>query len=231
MPKIISIEGNIGSGKSTFIKYLKKVFDEKDVVIVPEPVKEWEKICDKDGKSMLHHFYEDQNRNAFSFQMMAYISRLAYLKRAIDENPHAHLIVTERCLETDRNVFARMLYDEGKIREVDYQIYLRWFDEFHDKYMPSYYIYIRANAITCSKRIAIRSREGEEGIPIEYLEHCGNMHDLWLNGKKNVYICDGSMTTENGHPIWAKHIKHLLHANIQTNVQPPESLLRVNYII
>jgi len=228
---IISIEGNIGSGKSTFINYLKKVFDEKEVVIVPEPVKEWESICDKDGKSMLVHFYEDQMRNAFSFQMMAYISRLAYLKKAIRENPNAKLIITERCLETDRNVFAKMLYDEGKIREVDYQIYLRWFDEFHKDLIPSYYIYIRANAHVCTERIAIRSRDGESGIPYEYLEHCGNTHDTWLNTLTNVYVCDGSMTKEAGHPVWRKHVDNIIKKCTRVQDTPTDKLAKVNYII
>ena len=57
---------------------------------------------------------------------MAYISRLAILKKAVDENPGA-IIVTERSLYTDRYVFAKMLYDSGNIEEVDYLIYMKWF--------------------------------------------------------------------------------------------------------
>ena len=231
VPAIVSIEGNIGSGKSTFINYLSKLFDKKEVVIVPEPVKEWEGICDKDGKSMLVHFYEDQTRNAFSFQMMVYISRLACLKKAIKSNPWAKIIITERCLETDRNVFAKMLYHEGKIREVDYQIYCRWFDEFHKNLIPSYYIYIRASARICTERIAIRSRDGESGIPYEYLEKCGGNHDEWLSGLTNVYTCDGSMTTDIGHPIWTKHIQSIM-CNLNTTYCRPRKLSDiVNYII
>ena len=231
MPVIVSIEGNIGSGKSTFIKYLKNVFDEKEVVIVPEPVGEWEQICDKDGKSMLVHFYEDQERNSFSFQMMAYISRLVYLKRAIENNPDAKLIITERCLETDRNVFAKMLYAEDKIREVDYQIYCRWFDEFHKNLIPMYYLYIRANAHICTERIGIRSRDGESGIPYEYLEKCGKTHDDWLDKLNNVYICDGSMTKEVGHPIWVKHIQTILKKSDTERDVSENQLHTINYII
>ncbi len=67
-PTIISVEGNIGSGKSTFIKYLKWFFrNNKKVVIVDEPVKEWEKIKDKSGHSFLEKFYADTTKYAFSF--------------------------------------------------------------------------------------------------------------------------------------------------------------------
>ena len=231
MPVIVSIEGNIGSGKSTFINYLSKVFDEREVVIVPEPVGEWESICDKDGKSMLVNFYEDQTRNAFSFQMMVYISRLVCLKRAIENNPQAKLIVTERCLETDRNVFAKMLYREGKIRELDYQIYCRWFDEFHKNIVPSYYMYIRANAHICTERIIIRSRDGESGIPYEYLEKCGATHDEWLDKLNNVYTCDGSVSREVGYPIWVKHIQSIMCKLNTTDYKPKKLFDTVNYII
>jgi deoxyguanosine kinase len=229
MPMIISIEGNIGSGKSTFIKYLRNVFDEKDVVIVPEPLKEWESIKDRNGKTMLEHFYVDQDRNAFSFQMMAYISRLASLKKAVEMNPHAKLIITERCLETDRNVFAKMLHTDGKIRDIDYQIYEKWFDEFVGAYVPSYHIYIHASATICAERIHMRSRKGEKDISIGYLQECENAHDAWLIGRKNVITCDGSVTKEKGHPNWKTHIDRLLSLN--SVVQGPTLMNGLNYYI
>ena len=52
---IIYIEGNIGSGKSTFIDNLKKYIDEKGLyaLILQEPVKEWLKLKDSKGKNVL----------------------------------------------------------------------------------------------------------------------------------------------------------------------------------
>ena len=47
-----------------------------------------------------------QKNNAFPFQMMAYISRLSLLKNAIRENPDS-IIICERCLQTDKYVFAK----------------------------------------------------------------------------------------------------------------------------
>ena len=43
------------------------------------------------------------------------------------------VIITERCIETDRNVFAKMLYDDKKIKEIDYKIYLRCYKSFIKK--------------------------------------------------------------------------------------------------
>ena len=96
--RIVSIEGNIGSGKSTLLQHLKdSLKDREDIVFLKEPVDEWETIRDKEGKTMLQKFYADQDRYSFSFQMMAYISRLALLRDAIRENPNA-ILITERSL-------------------------------------------------------------------------------------------------------------------------------------
>ena len=126
---IISVEGNIGSGKSTLVDNLKHHLSNKEInyVFVQEPVDTWNTIMDKEGEPILTKFYRDQERYSFSFQMMAYISRLSILRKAVKENPDS-VIITERCVHTDRNVFAQMLYDDDKILETDYQIYLRWFD-------------------------------------------------------------------------------------------------------
>ena len=130
---IFSVEGNIGSGKSTLVNVLKDYFSqnetERTIVFLDEPVHEWESITDSNGESILSKFYANQTKYAFSFQMMAYISRIANLRRAIRENPGA-IIITERSVLTDKNVFAKMLYDDDKIEEVNYKIYLNWFDEF-----------------------------------------------------------------------------------------------------
>ena len=65
---IVSVEGNIGSGKSTFVENLRKRYSGKSLinevygvemnfVFVQEPVDSWMQIKDKDGKDMLSKFY------------------------------------------------------------------------------------------------------------------------------------------------------------------------------
>ena len=125
---IISIEGNIGSGKSTLLQYLKENIS-LNVVFLKEPVDEWEHIRDAEGTTMLQKFYENQEKYSFSFQMMAFISRLALLRETMRTNPGA-IIITERSLYTDKLVFAKMLFESGKMEDVNYQIYLKWFDTF-----------------------------------------------------------------------------------------------------
>ena len=189
---MISIEGNIGSGKSTLIRLLRKKYPE--IICVLEPVKEWAKIKDKEGENILTKFYRDQKKYSFSFQMMAYISRLASIKKVIENNKYK-IIVTERSVYTDKEVFAKMLYDDDKIEEINYQIYLQWFNEFIKDIPLNGIIYLRTSPEKSLERIIKRGREGEI-IPLEYLEKCYNYHEEWLKDKNKILILDGNLEFE-----------------------------------
>lgn len=188
---ILSIEGNIGSGKSTLIQNMKKIFN-YNTVFVDEPVDEWKSITDLQGDSILMNFYKDPERWSFPFQMMAYISRLSSLRKSVKDNP-GKIIITERCTHTDYNVFAKMLYDDEKITEIEYKIYMKWYNEFLTDIPIHKFIYVDAKPEKCFERVKKRNREGEENIPLEYLNLCGKYHENWLNGKKNIIRLDGNI--------------------------------------
>jgi len=195
MAKIISIDGNIGSGKSTLLHKLKEYIngdlEGKDrgnnkIIFLQEPVDQWLEIKDKNGKDVLTNFYENPIKYSFAFQMMAYISRLSLLKKCISENPDA-IIITERCLNTDRYVFAKMLYDDGKLDEIEYHIYLKWFNDFIDVIKIQKTVYLKTCPSICRERINKRKRDGEDNISIEYLTNCHKYHQdmvLHMYGKE-----------------------------------------------
>jgi len=187
MKYIFSIEGNIGSGKSTFLDLLKK--SNSSFIYLPEPVNTWNEIKDQSGVSILEKYYADSERYAFPFQMMAYITRLSIIRKAMKEAPENCIIVTERSIYTDREIFAKMLYDSGKIEDICYSIYLRWFDEFLE-FNLSGIIYVQTTPETCLNRVNLRNRKGES-IPLSYLSNCHDYHEKWLTGKNNLLIIDG----------------------------------------
>lgn len=191
---IISIEGNIGSGKSTLMSELRQAFAHlPHVVFLQEPVDDWNTIRDNDGRTMLEKFYGNQEKYSFSFQMMAYISRLATIREAIRKNPGC-VFISERCLHTDKYVFAKMLYDDNKIESVDYQIYNKWFDTFIDDFEVTNLVYIKATAEVCLERVATRGRDGEGGIPLAYLQACGDYHnDMMKKMDSDVHVLDGNV--------------------------------------
>ena len=189
--QIISIEGNIGSGKSTLISCLKTFYD-TNVYFLEEPVNDWVEIKDTDGKNIIEKFYENQETYSFSFQMMAYISRLSVLKKAIEycKLKNIKLIICERSLQTDKNVFCKMLHDSKKIEDVNFQIYNKWFDEFITEIPKIYYIYVKTKPDTALKRVKKRNRKGET-MDLSYLKMCSEYHDKWLNSI-NSFIIDGN---------------------------------------
>ncbi len=177
-PIIISIEGNIGSGKSTLLEKLKAAYAHDPTIgFIPEPIDVWSTIKDSSGKTILEKYYADQKKYAFSFQMMAYISRLSILRNALKSN--YRVIIIERSIYTDAAVFAKMLFDDKKIEEIEYNIYLRWFDEFIGDLPPIRFVYVRADPQIALERVVKRARVGEE-IPLEYLINCHKYHEDWL---------------------------------------------------
>ena len=196
MTRIISVEGNIGSGKSTFVAMLKEHFAKKksdiSICFLQEPVDMWNEIKDENGITMIECFYSNPEKYSFAFQMMAYISRLSMLKAELKKG--YDIIFTERCLLTDRNVFCKMLYDDCKINNIEYQIYNKWFDEFISEFPEIEYIYIQTLPEISDRRIKLRARKGET-IPLEYLKKCHEYHEEWLHSKKKIII-DGNLSNE-----------------------------------
>ena len=214
---ILSIEGNIGSGKTTLMTNLREEYkNNPHVIFLKEPVDEWATIQDANGKTILEKFYENQEAYSFPFQMMAYISRLNVLRQALKglDPDIKYTIITERSLNTDRYVFAKMLYETGKMEDVCYQIYLNWFDTFSQEFPVHKVVYVKTSPEICHGRISKRAREGEDCIPLEYLQSCDKYHEDMLDNNQSQQeklILDGNLDIyENANQIedWLYQIYH-----------------------
>lgn len=210
MAKIITVDGNIGSGKSTFIEILKQHYKNNTRVgFVNEPVELWSLIKDSSGKNIIEHFYEDQEKWAFCFQMTAYISRLEELKKKLLND--YDFIFCERSIFTDKNVFAKLLYQDYKINDIEYKIYNMWFDSFSKDFTDPIKIYIKTTPEICYERILKRSRSGEQNICKEYLTRCHDAHDEWLENSNIIF--DGNIDNEKNdiYKTWLKKINEYLN--------------------
>ena len=132
---------------------------------------------DSNNVTILEKYYENTEKYAFAFQMMAYISRLSLFRKALQNN--YDIIITERSIYTDCNVFAQMLYDDNKLEEIEFIIYKKWFDEFIEDMPEINYIYVKTDPNIAHQRVLKRSRQGET-IPLAYLEKCHTYHENWL---------------------------------------------------
>ena len=186
---IVAIEGNIGVGKSTFTRILKETFENS--TIVSEPVDMWLNIKNEEGENILGLFYKDTNRWAYTFQNLAYITRMMKIEDAIRTSDG--IVFLDRSLGTDRNVFEKMLHDDGILDKIEHEMYNLWYD-FYAKYVNNnfneIYIYLKCKPETAYERIKKRGREEEKNISFEYLEKLHKYHEEWLTNLDNVVIID-----------------------------------------
>jgi deoxyadenosine/deoxycytidine kinase len=185
---IISLEGNIGAGKSTLTKILLNELSEINIDFIDEPVSDWLNIMDKNDKNLLEYFYQDKKRWAYTFQSVAYITRLKNIL-----NSTSSTIISDRSLECDYKTFAKMLRDDGYIDDIEWEAYNHWkslYSDFLGKNIKRYYIYLKCRPDVAISRISKRNREEEKIISIDYINKLHDYHESWLNSKENVFIFD-----------------------------------------
>jgi deoxyadenosine/deoxycytidine kinase len=181
-PILISLDGNIGAGKSTLLEALKTQVPE--ITVVQEPVADWVTLKNQSGQNLLELFYQDTSRWCYTFQNCALLTRLLDTERILREWKPADgklpVVITERSVMTDRYVFAEMLHREGKMDDLEWALYLKWFDHYAANLPVRGIIHLTTSAKTSKDRIATRGRSGEEKIPMEYLESLHDQHDRWI---------------------------------------------------
>ena len=102
--------------------------------------------------------------------MMAYITRIHQLKEILKKESNT-IIICERSVFTDKEIFAKMLHDDEKIEDIEYNIYCKWFYEFvKDIPVAGFLREVKTNPEKCEKRVIHRNRKGES-IPLTYLEN------------------------------------------------------------
>ena len=200
------IEGNIGTGKTTFINlltsYLSRFHDiNHDAQVTLEPVDEWMETEDSDGQNILQKFYGDQEKWSFAFQMNSFISRVKKIQDDYFSPSYLDmkkLLFVERSIYTDRHCFAKLCWENGKMTKLEYDIYCKWNDWLSQQFnvMPDVYIYLRCEPTINDKRVKERARNSEENIPIEYLKALHDKHDDWMRFEKDhgvpVYVIDAT---------------------------------------
>src|SRR6056300_1060203 len=146
-----------------------------------------------DGQTILQKFYAEPSKYAFQFQVMALTTRLSLIRDTIRNNPNCDMLICERSVDADKEIFAKMLHSDGLITDLDYKIYCLMANEHAKDFNVAGHIYINADADVCFKRVHKRSRDGEAGIELSYLEKCKKYHDEWL-GKYESWDCDNNTT-------------------------------------
>lgn len=177
------LEGNIGVGKSTFLKLIAKLCPEIDVI--QEPKEAWSGATH--GKSLLSNFYNDPSRWAYTMETLTMKSRVNdHLREQANNNPNR---IMERSVYSGHYCFAKNGADQGFLSELEWKLYSQWVDFLVKGQckIPRGFVYLKAEPDICLTRIYKRNRLGEENIPLNYLQQIHNLHDKFLLEKEDLF--------------------------------------------
>lgn len=161
MPVKISIEGNIGSGKSSVIS---RLCQDIRVPVFLEPVDEW--------KDWLTLFYQNPGRWGMSFNINVLLSFNKWKNNDF-------FSIYERSPISNRYIFSQLQFDQGRMNNLEKTM----FEQLYDKlaWTPDVIIYIRADPHVSMERMKKRARACENEVPIEYLTAVHEKYEDILN--------------------------------------------------
>ncbi|MBH1989104.1 MAG: deoxynucleoside kinase [Myxococcaceae bacterium] len=189
------VEGNIGVGKSTFLRLVEKMLN---CQMVFEPHDQWQDI--NGAGNLLEAFYQDTPRWAYTFQSYAFITRILEQNRKATLSNHEAQII-ERSVFSDRHCFAQLAFEAGNMSILEWQIYQHWFDWLVGGHhaSPAGFIYLRTDPEICFHRLKKRARAEEIGVSLDYLKALHQKHEDWLlnQEKAPVLVLDCNLEFEN----------------------------------
>ncbi|AYP97958.1 putative deoxynucleoside kinase protein [Mauternbach virus] len=181
--KTILIEGNISSGKTTFLNYLKRYDDV--ACIIPEPIDKWSNM---NGCNLLNEMYNNVTMWGPSFQ--SYVL-LTMVSSHIAETTKSYKFM-ERSCHSAMNCFAKNMLLQELMDPGMYSVLEKWYDFLTSTMDLSFnkIVYIRTSPTVIYDRMVRRGRKEEANVTLEYLTQIHKMYEDWLFGINSLYHKD-----------------------------------------
>ncbi|MBZ4190711.1 deoxynucleoside kinase [Niabella beijingensis] len=157
----ITIEGNIGAGKTTLATALSRIYNARLVL---------EAFADN---PFLPRFYENPQQFAFPLELFFMAERYKQLQELLVQKSMFQQLTISDYLFTKSLLFARVTLSED-----EFKLYQRLFDIIQQQLIqPQLLIYLHAPVKKLQENIRKRQRSYEQQIPDEYLL---NIQDTYL---------------------------------------------------
>ncbi|CAH1954897.1 unnamed protein product [Acanthoscelides obtectus] len=174
------VEGNIGSGKTTFLKHFSR-YD--NVAIFAEPIDMW-RNCN--GYNLLEYMYTDAKKWSFTFQSYVQLTMLRIHQKKIVQP----IKLMERSVYSARFCFVEKMQRDGLMLPPSVSVIDEWF-----KYITSMedtavdlVVYLRTTPEVAYERILKRNRSEERTVPYDYIQALHEIHENWLYNK-TLHTC------------------------------------------
>lgn len=162
----VIVAGNVGAGKSTYTEILSNNLNLKSY---------YEKV---DGNPYLEDFYKNQTMWGFHLQLY-FLTQRYEQQREIDTSNTSN--IQDRSIFEDAEIFARNLYDIGKMSERDFQVYTSVYKSMIPSLKkPDLMIYLDGSIETIINRIKLRGRDIEQSTDIEYWISLHKKYEQWI---------------------------------------------------
>lgn len=149
----ITIEGNIGAGKTTLANILSKKLNARLIL---------EEFADN---PFLPKFYEKPDQYAFPLELFFMAERFKQLKEMLQQKDLFQSVTISDYLFTKCLLFAKV-----NLPDEEFRLYQKLFDIIHQQLIfPEILIYLHAPVDKLQSNIKKRNREYEQKIPDEYL--------------------------------------------------------------
>ena len=184
-PFTVIVEGNVGSGKTTFLNRFMQSGNvanrnplSEHVEVIPEPVSKWQNLH---GSNLLKLMYEDPKRWSLMFQSYVHLTMVQQHTNIQSTKP---IRMMERSLFSARYCFNENLYRNGYLTDTEYAALTEWFNFLIDcpklSFQVDQIVYLRTDPEVAYERIQKRSRSEETSVPFGYIKDLHELHEEWL---------------------------------------------------